>query len=64
MSEVCDFVGVGLNESARELLPDNLSELVEITTKHYKELLIKIMFEEGEEKNGKRTENTRYTETK
>lgn len=50
MSEVCDFVGVGLNESARELLPDNLSELVEITTKHYKELLLKIMFEEGEEK--------------
>lgn len=52
MSEVCDFVGVGLNESARELLPDNLSELVEITTKHYKELLLKIMFEEGEKNNG------------
>ena len=50
MSEVCDFIGDGLNENARELLPNNLSELVEITTRHYKELLLKIMFEEGEQK--------------
>lgn len=52
MSEVCDFIGDGLNESARELLPDNLSDLVEITTRHYKKLLLKIMFEEGEKNNG------------
>ena len=50
MSEVCDFVGVGLNESARETLSKDLSDLVEITTRHYKELLLKIMFEEGEKK--------------
>lgn len=50
MSEVCDFVGVALNESASEMLSDDLSDLVEITTRNYKELLLKIMFEEGEQK--------------
>ena len=50
MSELCDRIGAALNESARELLSDNLSDLVEITTRNYKELLLKIMFEEGEKK--------------
>ena len=50
MSEVCDKIGAALNESARETLSKDLSDLVEITTRHYKELLLKIMFEEGEKK--------------
>lgn len=50
MSEVCDKIGTALNESASETLSKDLSDLVEITTRHYKELLLKIMFEEGEEK--------------
>lgn len=49
MSEVCDRIGAALNESASEMLSDDLSDLVEITTRNYKELLLKIMFGEGEE---------------
>lgn len=49
MSELCDKIGETLNESARKKLSKDLSDLVEITTKHYKELLLKIMFEEGEQ---------------
>lgn len=49
MSELCDRIGAALNESASEMLSDDLSDLVEITTRNYKELLLKIMFEEGEE---------------
>ena len=50
MSELCDRIGAALNESASEMLSDDLSDLVEITTRYYKELLLKIMFEEGEQK--------------
>lgn len=50
MSELCDKIGDALNESASETLSKDLSDLVEITTRHYKELLLKIMFEEGEKK--------------
>ena len=49
MSELCDRIGAALNESASEMLSDDLSGLVEITTRNYKELLLKIMFGEGEE---------------
>lgn len=49
MSELCDRIGAALNESASEMLSDDLSGLVEITTRNYKELLLKIMFEEGEQ---------------
>lgn len=49
MSELCDRIGAALNESASEMLSDDLSDLVEITTRNYKELLLKIMFGEGEE---------------
>ena len=49
MSELCDRIGAALNESASEILSDDLSDLVEITTRNYKELLLKIMFGEGEE---------------
>ena len=50
MSEVCDRIGAALNESASEMLSDDLSDLVEITTRNYKKLLLTIMFEEGEKK--------------
>ena len=49
MSEVCDKIGKSLNESASEMLSKDLSGLVEITTRNYKELLLNIMFGEGEE---------------
>lgn len=52
-AEMCDSISEALVNCAESTLSDELKTLVEITAKHYKSLLLTMMFEEGEEENGK-----------
>lgn len=64
LTEICDIINEELNKSADKVLSElGINKMVHTTTRHYKELLINVLFKEGEENNGERTENTRYTET-
>ena len=53
MSEICDKITDSLNECAEKTLSEELVNLVEITTRNYQELLLKIMFDEEGEDDGK-----------
>lgn len=65
LAEICDIINKELNESADKVLSElGINKMVHTTTRHYKEILLNVLFEEGEQNNGKRTENTRYAETK
>ena len=50
LSDVCDVIGDALDETAKNVLDEEISGLVPITTKNYKTLLMKLLFErKGEE---------------
>lgn len=51
VSEMCDNISEALVDCADRTLSNELKTLVEITAKHYKSLLINMMFEKGEETN-------------
>ena len=53
MSEICDKITDSLNECAEKTLSEELVNLVEITTRNYQELLLKVMFDEEGEDDGK-----------
>lgn len=49
ISAICDKINEALNKCAKETLQEEISGIVDITTQNYKELLLSIMFEKGEE---------------
>lgn len=49
MSTLCDKINEALNKCAKETLQEEISGIVDVTTRNYKELLLSIMFEKGEE---------------
>lgn len=53
LSDVCDVVGEALDDCAKNVLDEEISGLVPITTKNYKNLLLRLLFDEEGEDDGK-----------
>lgn len=52
MKLACDSISKALNKAADETLDMGMNEIVHTTTRQFTELLMKVIFEEGEEENG------------
>lgn len=50
LARICDNINKELNESADKVLSElGINKMVHSTTRHYKEILLNVLFEEGEQ---------------